>query len=97
MELFFHKEPEGYEYYIDSFNASTKRIWIINNTREFVYKEGKGQPRSVWGFYKPKSNKYYAPINHKKIGKEVDIRNTTPYSAMQLNYNPLEMALYGNS
>ena len=51
----------------------------------------------MWGFYKPKSNKYYAPINHKKIGKEVDIRNTTPYSAMQLNYNPLEMALYGNS
>ena len=97
MELFFHKEPEGYEYYIDSFNASTKRIWIINNTREFVYKEGKGQPRSVWGFYKPKSGKYYAPINHKKVGKEVDIHDTTPFSAMQLTYNPLEMALYGNS
>ena len=96
MELFFHKEPEGYEYYIDSFNASTKRIWIINNTRDFVYKEGKGQPRSVWGFYKPKSGKYYAPINSKKIGKEVDIHDTTPYSAMPLNYNPLEMALYGN-
>ena len=97
MELFFHRPPEGYEYYIDSFNSSTKRIWIINNTREFVYKEGKGQPRSVWGFYKPKSKKFYSPVNHKKVGKEVDIKDTTPYTAMQLNLNPLMAALYGNS
>ena len=96
MELLFHKAPDGFEYYIDTFNKTTKRIWIINNTRDFIYMEGKGQPRSVWGFYKPKTKKYYAPINHKKVGQEVDIRKTTPYSAMQLNYNPLEMALYGN-
>ena len=97
MELSFHRPPDGYEYYIDSFNSSTKRIWIINNRFDFVYMEGKGQPKSVWGFYKPKSKKFYSPINHKKVGKEVDIKDTSPYTAMQLNLNPLEAALYGNS
>ena len=58
MELFFHRAPEGYEYFIDSFNSTTKRIWIINNRFDFVYMEGK----SVWGFYNPN------PVNHKKIG-----------------------------
>ena len=92
MELLFHQAPDGYEYFIDSFNNTTKRIWIINHTMEFQYREGAGPPRSVWGFYKPKSKKYYAPINHKKIGKEVRIEDTRPYSAMPLNLNPLMSA-----
>ena len=97
MELFFHRAPEGFEYVIDDFNNTTKRIWILNRTREFVYREGAGPPRSVWGFYKPKSKKFYSPINHKKVGKEVDLKETSPYSAMRLNLNPLESLLYGNS
>lgn len=97
MELFFHRAPDGYEYFIDSFNSTTKRIWIINNRFDFVHTEDGSQPKSVWGFYKPKTKKYYSPINHKKVGKEVDIKDTTPYSAMQLNLNPLESVLYGNS
>lgn len=97
MELLFHRGVDGYEYVMDDFNKSTKRIWIINHTQEFVYREGDGPPRSVWGFYRPLSKKYYAPINSKKIGKEVRIEDTTPFSAMKVNYNPLEQALYGNS
>ena len=92
MEILMHKCPEGFEYVMDDFNASTKRIWIINHTMEFQYREGAGPPKSIWGFYKPKSKKYYAPINHKKIGKEVRIEDTRPYSAMPLNLNPLMSA-----
>lgn len=97
MELFFHRAPDGYEYVIDDFNTTTKRIWILNRSREFIYREGAGPPRSVWGFLKPKTGKFYAPINHKKVGKEVDLKETSPYSAMPLNLNPLESILYGNS
>ena len=87
-----HQCPEGFEYTMDDFNKTTKRIWIVNHTQEFQYREGAGPPRSVWGFYKPKSKKYYAPINHKKVGKEVRIEDTRPYSAMPLNLNPLMAA-----
>lgn len=97
MELLFHNAPEGYEYFMDDFNKTTKRIWIRNNKFEFVYREDGKQPDAVWGFYRPKTKKYYSPINSKKIGKEVDIRETTPYTAMKLNLNPLMSAMYGNS
>ena len=92
MELLMHQCPDGFEYTMDDFNSTTKRIWIINHTQEFQYREGAGPPKSIWGFYKPKSKKYYAPINHKKVGKEVLIEDTHPYSAMPLNLNPLMSA-----
>ena len=97
MELLFHRGVEGYEYVMDDFNKTTKRIWIVNNSQEFQYREGAGPPKSIWGFYKPKTKKYYAPINSKRIGKEVRIEDTSPYTAMQKNFNPLESVLYGNS
>jgi hypothetical protein len=97
MELLFHRGVEGFEYVMDDFNKSTKRIWVINHTQEFVYREGAGPPRSVWGFYRPRTKEYFAPINSKKIGKKVRIEDTTPFTAMKVNYNPLEQALYGNS
>ena len=97
MELLFHRGVDGFEYVMDDFNKTTKRIWIVNHTREFQYREGAGPPRSVWGFYKPKTKEYFAPINSKKIGKKVRIEETSPYTAMQKNYNPLESLLYGNS
>ena len=97
MEVLFHRGVDGYEYVMDDFNKSTKRIWIVNHTQEFVYREGAGPPRSVWGFYKPKTKEYFAPINSKKIGKKVRIEETSPFTAMPKHYNPLESALYGNS
>ena len=87
-----HQCPDGFEYTMDDFNSTTKRIWIINHTQEFQYREGAGPPKSIWGFYKPKTGKFYAPINHKKMGKEVDIKDTSPWTAMQLNLNPLMAA-----
>ena len=37
------------------------------------------------------------PSIQKKPGKVVDIKNTTPYTSMQLNLNPLEHALYSKN
>lgn len=48
--------------------------------------------RTIWGFYNTKKRQYLAPINSKKPGKEVRIEDTTPYTSMQLNLNPLERA-----
>ena len=45
--------------------------------------------------YNAKSRTYSAPINFSKQGDTVDINKTRPYTAMQLNLNPLEAALYG--
>ena len=84
---FPHKPPTGYEYWTDDFKKTIKRIWI-RNLGDFVYTGGE-HPSSVWGFYDSRKKCYIAPINHKKPGKEVRIEDTTPYTAMQLNLNPL--------
>ena len=41
---------------------------------------------------KPKKQCYYAPINSTKHGNQVNIDDTRPYTAMQLNLTPLEAA-----
>ena len=95
MELLFHRPPEGYSYTYDQFNKTTIRIWIHNHKFDFVHMEDGKPPKSVWGFHRPKTGKFYSPINHKKIGKEVKLEETTPYSGMLLNLNPLEQVLFG--
>ena len=87
---FPHSPPEGYSYQIETFKRNVLAIWIVNH-RQFSYTVT--PPKSIWGFYHSKKNQYYAPINSKKVGKEVLIKDTTPYSAMQLNLNPLMQCL----
>jgi hypothetical protein len=87
---FPHEPPKGYSYVVDEFKRNVVRICIVNHAT-FSYTNT--PPKSVWGFYNTKKRSYYAPINYKRCGKEVDVNNTTPYSAMQLNLNPLERAL----
>ena len=88
---FPHLPPKGFSYSFESFNARYDAIWIINHGL-FSYRNT--PPKSIWGFYSSKKGKYYAPINSKKVGKEVSIKDTTPYSAMKKNLNPLEAILY---
>jgi hypothetical protein len=87
---FPHKAPDGYEYWTDDFKKTIKRIWI-RNLGDFVYTGGI-HPSSVWGFYDSRKKSYLSPINHKKPGKPVNIKDTTPFSAMVLNLNPLMSA-----
>ncbi len=87
----FWKPPTGYEYWTDEYNKSVTRIWIRNVSREFIYGDDK-HPSSVWGFYNKKKKEFQSPVNWKKPGKTVKLNDTTPYSAMTLNLNPLEAA-----
>ena len=84
-----HQAPEGYEYWTDDFSAKFTRVWI-RNTGFFNYCEG--QPSSVWGFINKKTGDIHSPVNHKKVGKVVDITLTSPYSAMVLQLNPIMAA-----
>ena len=87
---FPHHPPKGYSYEYEQFNARAIRI-MLRCHRKFDYNLG-ASTKTVWGFYNPKKRVYYAPINTKSIGKEIDIENTTPYSAMPINRTPLESA-----
>ena len=92
---FPHEPPQGYRYEVVRKNASTIAIWTVYNPG-FIYNDG-NDVRCIWGFYNTKQRTYYAPINSTKRGDPVDINSTTPYTAMQLNLNPLEHALYSPS
>ena len=56
---------------------------------DFTYSD-KINPSTIWGFVHKKTKEFYSPINHKKPGKLIKLEDTTPYSAMKLNLNPLE-------
>ena len=90
-----HCPPDGYRYETVRFKNNVVAIWTVSNPG-FIYNDG-NDVRCIWGFYNPKKQQYYAPINSTKVGEQVDIRSTTPYTAMQLNLNPLEHALYTSS
>ena len=86
---FIHEPPEGFHYEVDQFRRNLHRICIVNDGT-FSYTDV--APKSVWGFYNPKKREYFAPVNFSKCGDPVDISDTRPYTAMQLNLNPLEAA-----
>jgi hypothetical protein len=85
---FIHKAPKGYSYEFEQFNVSTIRI-MLRCHRKFVYNLG-APTSTVWGFYKPKKRVYYAPINSKTIGAQVNIEDTRNYSAMSIKQTALE-------
>ena len=87
---FPHEPPKNYTYEVEEFRRNVLRIWCCNHA-QFVYNDG-AVSKTVWGFYNTKKREYYAPINSKKCGDQVDICDTRPYTAMQLNLNPLEAA-----
>ena len=91
MIEFPHKAPKGYSYEQTQFRKNVVAIWICNHS-EFSYNAG-APVKSIWGFYNTKTKCYHAPINATKCGDEVRFDDTTPYSAMQLNLNPLEQCL----
>jgi hypothetical protein len=87
---FPHKAPKNYSYEFETWNASTIRI-MLRCHRKFDYNLG-ASTATVWGFYKPKKRVYYAPINAKTIGKQVNIEDTRNYSAMPIKQTSLEAA-----
>jgi hypothetical protein len=93
MELppdFIHTAPKGYSYEVKQFKRNILAIWICNHGK-FSYTDE--TPKSIWGFHSTKKGEYYAPVNATKVGAVVSISDTSPYSAMQLNLNPLMAAM----
>lgn len=79
--------PEGYSYEFSQFNTRLIAIWLLHF---YPYSYTTKPVKSIWGFYSPKKQEYYAPINSSKVGNKVDIKDTTNYTAMPLNLTPLE-------
>lgn len=87
----FHKAPRGYHYELEkNFKRNVTAIWLCHE-KKYVYNLGK-TVKTIWGFYNSKEREFRAPVNSKTVGKVVDIRETTPYTAMKLNLTPLEAA-----
>jgi len=93
--LVHHDPPKGYSYEQVQFKCDVIAIWLLCH-RRFDYNHG-APTRTIWGFYNTKTRTYYSPINSKTIGKEVRIENTTPYTSMPLNLNPLMQCLMSPS
>ena len=95
MELpidFHHEPPAGYRYEVIRKNSNVVAIWTVCNPG-FVYNDG-NDVRCIWGFYNAKNNNTMPQSIPPKVGEPVDINDTTPYSAMQLNLNGLEQLLF---
>ena len=84
----FHSPPDGYYFEYEELKNNVIRIWLCN-TRKFDYNLG-ASTRTIHSFYNSKRKKYYAPINAKTVGKEVDIKSTRNYTAMQHKQSPLD-------
>ena len=89
-ESFPHKAPKGYHYEVEPFKSGYLAIWL-HHEYDYVFAGGECV-RTIWGFWRVRDGKYFAPVNAKQIGKEVDIDNTRDYTSMPLNLNPLERA-----
>ena len=89
---FPHAAPEGYRYEAVCFKNNVIAIRTVYDAG-FVFNDHNPH-HCIWGFYNTKTREYSAPINATKQGDKVNVRDTTPYSAMQLNLNPLEHVLY---
>jgi hypothetical protein len=87
---FPHQPPKGYRYETLQFKNNIISIWTVHQSG-FTY-NGNAESHCIWGFYNTKTRTYHAPINSKKVGSVVNVKDTTPYTSMALNLNPLEAA-----
>jgi len=86
-----HKPPKNYSYESRKHNRLFISIWLHCH-RRFVYNGG-ASTYTIWGFYNTKTKQFHAPINSKTIGDVVEINDTSPYTSMPLNLNPLMQCL----
>ena len=86
---FPHTAPDNYSYEVKSFRRNMVAIWLRHH---YTYTYSTNVVRTIWGFYDNKKRCYFAPINAKKCGNQVNVEDTTPYSSMKVNRNPLMSA-----
>ena len=88
---FPHVAPEGYSYEAREHKRNIISIWLRHS---YDYSYTSDTVYTIWGFYNNKKRVYQAPINSTKCGDTVDLKDTSPYSAMKVNHNPLMAAFY---
>lgn len=82
------KAPKGYYYEFVPFKRNIVSIWLCGG-RKFLFKDGECA-RTIHSFYDTKTNKWFAPVNHKTVGKEVDPEDIRPWTAMPIKLIGLE-------
>lgn len=82
--------PKGYHYEVQEHKRNVVSFWLCGGPT-YQYLDG-GTPRTIHSFYNYKKKVWYAPVNSKKIGDEVDPATMRPWTAMKLNLNPLMAA-----
>ena len=89
IENFTHHPPsEDHFYKKVTFKRDVIAIFLVYRPG-YIFNR-KNPHKTIWGFYDTKKKQFHSPINSKKIGKVVDIEDTTPYTAMTLNLTPLQ-------
>lgn len=91
LKGFIHRAPKGYSYQVKQHKRNLLSIWLCHHY-QYMYRTDDCPVTTIWGFYDTKKECYYQPINSTKQGDQVNIMDTTPYSAMQLKLSPLERA-----
>ena len=86
-----HNPPTNYTYETVQFKRDVIAVFLLCH-RRFIYNHG-APTRTIWGFYNTKTKQWHAPINSKTVGQPVSLKDTSPYTSMPLNLNPLEYAL----
>ena len=86
---FPHTAPEGYHYETTPAKQNYTAIWLCHH-REYIYHDT--PIRTIWGYHGGKAQCYHAPISATKRGNKVDLRDTTPYTAMQLLKTTMDTA-----
>jgi len=86
---FPHQPPQNYSYETER-NGKLVTIYICNHS-DFTYTDNH-PVKCYWGSYCEKSQQYYASNATSLKVDKVDIKRTTPYSAVNRLLNPLEMA-----
>jgi hypothetical protein len=90
MELppsFYHKAPDGYSYECEEYKKNLLRIWLLHPD---IFSYTTDRVRTIWGFYNPKKDQYFSPINSIRKGELIDIDDTRQYTSMKINYKGLE-------
>lgn len=83
-----HTAPDAHKYVISEHNS---RFWRVDLWHPDKYSYTTKQVTTIWGFISKSNRQIYSPVNGKTVGKVIDPKLTTKWTAMQPpKLNPLQ-------
>lgn len=82
------KAPKGYHYEFVPFKRNVTAVWLCGGPT-YLYRDNTSA-RTIHSFYNHKTNKWFAPVNCKKVGGEVNPKDIRPWTAMPIQYQGVE-------